>query len=415
MKKIFLAICALCLFPLFAELYPARRYVELGVGVDVIAAQNIMPFSDIFKKHLVIDLKKIYNDMSRDGATVALSEKEDVHLDFNFKKFGLGLFAGAEFNANMNISKDLFKVLDCVTPGTVYEAEANFWAESFATFSLPVRFNVNKWKIKITPTYFVPAFYVPSTTVRGTAVNREDGSIDVKASASLVFYTISEIKGLVKDGELSSDFDKNIDASVLLSDIATAGGLDLSAAVEYAFSDKLDLGGYVTAPILPGHLRHKVTANATLSVHTDSLMDMMFDGKSPDTESKFGDASYSDCDYIVNRPLRFGVECAWRPFGKWFTLRGLVGGALRNPFGEDVSIKSLYPEYKLGVEVVGIGMFGLSLSTRYEKKVFAHGMDIMLNFRAVEFDISAAVCSPSFVQSFKGEGAAVGFGFKLGW
>ncbi len=415
MKRIIFAILAFSLFPLFAELHPARRYVELGISSNIMVSQNVMPLADIFKKNLVLDLKKIYSDMSASGATVAISETDDIHLDFNFSKFGFGFFAASEFGANLNISKDLFKVFDGISPGTVYEADANVWAESFSTFSVPVRFNIDKWRIKITPTYFVPMFYVPSTTVKGSAVNGLDGSVTVTATAPIEFYTVSEFKGLIKDGDFSTDFVNQIDASSLLSDIASSGGVDLSVAVEYPLKETLDIGGYLTAPLLPGRMKHKVSAVATLSIHTDSLMQVMFDDESPDTEAKISDAVYSSASYVVNRPLRLGVECAWRPVGKWLTLRGLAGAALRNPFGEDVSIKSLYPEYKLGVDFVALGMFGLSLSTQYTKKVFAHGLDIMLNFRAVEFDICAAVCSPSFVQSFKGEGVSAGVGVKFGW
>lgn len=415
MKKLLAAFFALSLFSVFAELHPARRYFEIGTTVNIEAAENIMPVADIFKKNLVIDLKKIYSDMGDDGATVSVSAKENFFINFNFKKFGIGLDVGSQASVSANISKDLFKVLDGLVPGAVYNGEASVWAESFATFSVPVRFNVDKWKVKITPTYFVPCFYLPSTTVRGWATHGLDGSITAVATAPLEFYTISEFKGLIVDGEFSLDFIDNIDANSLLSDVLKSGGIDIGAEIEYPILEKLDLGGYFSSPIVPGHLRHKVTAFATASIKSNSIMQMAFDEESPDTYYDFGDPVYSDCDFTVNRPLRFGVECAWRPFGKWLTLRGKAGAALRNPFGEDVTIKSFYPEYRLGVDLSLFGMLGLNLSTEYSKKIFAHGVGIMLNFRAVELDVLAAVCSPNFVKSFKGEGARVGVGIKFGW
>ena len=415
MKKIFFAIFAFSLLPLFAELYPARRYVELGVGANAMAAQDGMPLTEIFKKHLVLDLKKIQSGMNKSGLTLALSAQEDFHLDFNFRTFGVGLRADSEFNANFNITKDLFDVLDGVKPGSVYKGEANFWIQSFSAFSIPIRFNVNKWKVTITPACFVPCVYVPATTVRGKAVNGVDGTVTVSASAPLEIYTISEFKGLIKDGDFSTDFVNKFDSSALASDIATSAGVDLGAAAEYALTDELDIGGYIRTPLYPGHLRHKITATATVSVSSDSLLKMIVDERSPDSEAKLSDAVYSSASYVVNRPFKLGVECAWRPVGKWLTLRGALGMGLRNPFGQDVSIKSLYPEYRFGAEVVGIGMFGIGLSTAYTQKVFSHGLDLMLNFRAVEFDFSAAVCSPSFIQSFKGEGALAGVAVKFGW
>ncbi|MCR5046950.1 MAG: hypothetical protein K6A42_10265 [Treponema sp.] len=415
MKKLLFIFLALSLFPLFAELHPARRYVEVGSLFNFKVSENVMPLNEIFKKKLVLDLKKIYSEMSNQGASAGLSASEEFYIDGNFKKFGIGAHFSSSLDMDMNISKDLFKVVESVAPGTVYTAEASVWAQSFAVFSAPVKFNVNKWKIKITPSYFIPLFYVPSTTVSGYAVNGVDGSITVSAVAPIEFYTVTEFKGLIKDGEFSTDFVNQLDSSSLTNDMFASGGIDLSAAVEYPLFDKFDVGGYLSAPLVPGRMKHKVSALAVLSVRTDSLMRAIIDESSPSTTAELSDASYSGANYNVNRPLRLGAECAWRPIGKWLTLRGLLGFGLRNPFGNDVSIKSLYPEYRLGVDVVGLGIFGLSLSTEYKSKVFAHGLDIMLNFRAVEFDFSAAVCSSSFVQSFKGEGVAAGFGVKFGW
>ena len=143
MKKIFLAIFAFAAYPLFAEIHTARRYVEVGVSADVMVAQNIMPLADILKKNLVIDLQKIYSDMSDSGATIALSNHDEVYIDANFKSFGLGVHVAADVGANFNISKDLFKVLDGVVPGQLYQADASVWLESFATVSVPVRVNIN--------------------------------------------------------------------------------------------------------------------------------------------------------------------------------------------------------------------------------------------------------------------------------
>ena len=415
MKKIILALFALSIFPLFAELHPTRRYVEVGLSVDAMACQNVMPLTEIFKKNLVIDLRKIYSDMDKNGATFAFCVDDSLYFDVNLEDFRLGFHLATEVSANINLSKDLFEVLDGIYPGVLYQGEASVWAESFATFSVPVSVKLDKWRLKLAPTCFVPFVYVPATTVKGYAMNGVDGSIVAKAQAQLDFYTIGEFKGLVTDGELSTDVFKNFEADSILSNIASSAGFDLSAEVEYQLFDSFDLGGYITAPIIPGHLRHKVSTVATASVQTDSLLGSVIDEESPETDAKFGDAYYSSCNYVVNRPLKFGLECAWRPFGKWLTLRGLAGAALRNPFGGDVTIKSFYPEYKLGIDLEALGMFGLSLYSQYTKKVFAHGLGIMLNFRAVELDVNAAICSPSFVQSFKGYGLTAGVGLKFGW
>jgi hypothetical protein len=214
-------------------------------------------------------------------------------------------------------------------------------------------------------------------------------------------------------GEGERDSPQQRGGAVMLA--ARAMGFDISALVEYPLFDTLDVGGYANIPIVPARLKGKVSATATLSAQCDSIMRVITDDSKFEKTAEITDAVYSDANYAVNRPMRLGAECAWRPVGKWLTLRGSAGLALRNPFGEDFSVKSVYPEYKLGVEIVGIGMFGLNLSTEYTKKIFAHSVGIMLNFRAIEFDIAAAVCSPTFIQSFKGGGLCASAAVKLGW
>lgn len=416
MKKLLFVVLTLCLSSLFAELYPARRYVELGYSENLRVSQNAMPLADIFKKNLVIDLKKISNSMPKSGFAFSFEENSDLNLDFNFKKFGFGFHVDSQLSGRMDISKELFDILaNGASYGKTYTVDGNIWAESFVSFSVPIRFNIGKVRVRLAPAWFSPVYYVPSTKVTCSAKNGSDGSVTVTATAPIEMYTVSKFKGLVKDGRVSADFVDQMQYDELARDFAKSAGIDLAALVEYPLLDTLDIGGYANIPIVPARMKHKVSAKATLSVTTDSLIKVIANDSKIQHSADITDAVYLDSNYVVNRPLRLGAECAWRPVGKWLTMRASAGLGMRNPFGEDFSVKSLYPEYRLGIEIVGIGMFGLGLSTEYTKKVFAHAVGIMLNFRAVEFDISAAVCSPTFVQSFKGEGVAIGCGVKLGW
>ncbi len=416
MKKLLFVFLTLCLSSLFAELYPARRYVELGYTEALRVSQNAMPMADIFKKNLVLDLKKISKGMPKSGFAFAFEDNSALNLDFNFSRFAFGFHIDSQFSGRLNISKSLFDVLaEGVSPGKTYTADANFWSESFVSFSVPVRFNVGKVRVRLSPSWFSPIYYVPSTKITCSAINGNDGSLRLTASAPIEVYTVTEFKGLVNDGKLSGDFVDKIKDDDLARSFAQSAGIDLAALVEYPLLDTLDIGGYANIPIVPARLKHKVTGTASLSVSTDSLIKVAFDDSKMEHSADISDVAYSGANYLVNRPLRLGAECAWRPVGKWLTMRAAAGFAMRNPFGADFSAKSVYPEYKLGLEIVGIGMFGLGLSTEYTKKVFAHAVGIMLNFRAIEFDISAAVCSPTFVQSFKGEGVAAALGVKLGW
>ncbi|MBR5097098.1 MAG: hypothetical protein IK094_08350, partial [Treponema sp.] len=243
MKKIIFAIFAFSLFPLFAELYPARRYVELGVSESAMAAQNGMPVFDIFKKHLVIDLKKISSNVGDSGFVFSFEDKAAFNLDFNFRKIGAGLRVDSQVNGRLNISKSLFDILSKgVSPGKVYSTDANFWAESYVSVGFPVRFNAGKFRIHLKPSVFSPVYYVPSTSVTCYASNGLNGSVVVGAVAPIEVYTVTEFKGLVKDGKVSTDFADQIQGGSLATDMALSAGIDLAALVEYPILETLDIG-----------------------------------------------------------------------------------------------------------------------------------------------------------------------------
>ena len=59
MKKYLLAVCTIVALATvsYAELYPAKRFVEFGTNIDVTASENLMPLDEVFQKDLVIDFE----------------------------------------------------------------------------------------------------------------------------------------------------------------------------------------------------------------------------------------------------------------------------------------------------------------------------------------------------------------------
>lgn len=416
MKKIFFAVLLISVFSAFAELYPAKRYVEIGAGAGFRFSENLAGIADIMKKELVIDLDEVYSNMKK-GFIVTAGVSPEAYMDFNFKKFGFGFHVGVDVSGRMNLSRDFFGVLaNGIEAGKETSVDMSLWLQSFVEASVPVYFKIFDFKVKVTPTYFVPLVYVPDVSARASFVNKSDGTIEAKVNAPISIYTAQKF-GESFDGSIDSIFSGG-DISSMVSDALKNGGFDLGVLVEYPFTRKLDLGAYANIPIVPGRLTGKLSTSITASIKTPSLIDMIADGEDAgETEYDYemGDFVYTEEKYYVNRPLRFGAEIAYRPWKNWLTLRASAGLAFRNPFGKDFNIRSFYPEYNLGAEFVLFYVLGLSFHTEYTQQVFAHTLQLILNARVFELDISAGICNSDFLKSFKIQGARAAVTVKFGF
>lgn len=416
MKNIFFAILLMSVFSAFAELYPAKRYVEIGVGAGLRFSENLASVSDIMKKEVVIDLDEIYSNMKK-GFIMTAGVTPETYMDFNFKNFGFGFHAGVDVSGRMNISRDFFGVLaNGIEAGKKTSVDMNFWLQSFVEASVPVYFKIFDFKVKVTPTYFVPLVYIPDVSARASFVNKSDGTIEAKVNAPISIYTASKF-GDSFDGSIDSIF-AGADISSMISDSLKNGGFDLGVLVEYPFTRKLDLGAYANIPIVPGRLKGKLSTSITASIKTPSLIDMIAsdeDAGETEVDYEVGDFVYTEDKYYVNRPLRFGAEVAYRPWKNWLTLRAQAGLAFRNPFGKDFNIRSFYPEYNVGVDLVLFYVLGLSLHTEYTQQVFAHTLQLILNARVFELDISAGICNSDFLKSFQMQGARAAVAVKFGF
>ena len=416
MRKIFFAVLLICVFSAFAELYPSKRYVEIGAGAGFSFSQNLAGVTDIMKKELVIDLNEIYSNM-KNGFVMTAGVTPEAYMDFNFKKFGFGIHAGVDVSGRMNISRDFFRILaNGIEAGKETSVDMNFWLQSFAEASVPVYFKIFDFKVKVTPTYFVPLVYVPDVSARASLVNKSDGTIEAKINAPLSIYTAKKFTDSF-DGSIDSIFSGG-DISSMVSDSLKNGGFDLGVLVEYPFTRKLDLGAYANIPIVPGKLNGKLSTSITASIKTPSLIDKIAgdeDAGEVESDYEIDDFVYTEEKYYVNRPLRFGAEIAYRPWKNWLTLRASAGLAFRNPFGKDFNIRSFYPEYNLGVDLVLFYVLGLSFHTEYTQQVFAHTLQLILNARVFELDISAGICNSDFLKSFKIQGARAAVAVKFGF
>ena len=412
MKRLLCTFAVLCLTlgSAFAELYPSKRFVELGFDVGVAAGQNALGIRDVLTKDLIIDM----NDLAKRDFKLNFGFVPGFHFNVNINGIGAGIQTDLDFHTNFTIDQALFKLLaegNELNESQTIGMSVNL--ESFLATSIPVRFKVGKLGFKVVPTYFIPIAYLPEPRAEVTYSTNEDGTVRAEATASFDLYTAFDASTIIAEHSSMPEI------SEILKE-AKNGGFDLSAVVEYALFDSLDLGGYINMPIYPGTLSHHAYGTASFNFEMVGLLDWATSDPRPekpfdDPEKYWSDVQYDENGYKVNRPFRFGVEAAWRPIGDWFVVHPKLGVAAKNPFGKDFSIHSLYPEYSISADMTFVYVFGLNLTTAYENHVFSHNLGLRLNTRVFELDLNIGTSNSDFLRSFSLGGVEAQVGVKMGF
>ncbi|MBP5358779.1 MAG: hypothetical protein J6Y69_06310 [Treponema sp.] len=412
MKRLLCTFAFLCLTlgSIFAELYPSKRFVEFGFDASVSAGQNALGITDVFTKDLVIDL----NDLAKRDFKLNFGVMPGFHFNVNVNGIGVGVQTDFDFHTNFTIDQALFKLL--AEGNSLNESETigmSVNMESFLTTSIPVKFKVGKLGFKVVPTYFIPIVYLPNPSAQVTYTTNEDGTVTANATANFDLYTAFDASTLLAENGSMPEL------SEILKE-AKNGGFDLSAVVEYALFDFLDVGGYVNMPIYPGTLSHHAYGNATFSFEMVGLLDWLTTDPRPekpfdDPEKTWSGVEYDENGYKVNRPFRLGVEAAWRPIGDWFVVHPKLGVAAKNPFGNDFSIHSLYPEYSISADMTFVYVIGVNLTTAYVDHVFSHNVGLRLNTRIFELDFNIGTSNSDFLRSFTIGGLQAQVGVKMGF
>lgn len=426
MKKIVILITAIFLTATscFAELYPFTRFFEVGTDVTVDVDQNAVTVPEVFTKDVVIDLTALADSMGDDGMIINANGDADLFINTNFgSKFGMGLFFDVDASARIGLSKDLFTFLghgnELDTP-IVTAVSASL--EAYAEVGTTIKMKFGKFGVKVTPSYFLPLVYMPQPTASVTVTTATDGTMTAVGDAFFSIYSLIGLSSVFDENFQFMGFDSLVSAASntdSLFSMLSNGGVDLNATVEYPLFRSLDVGVYTRVPIVAGKLNYVTSGNATYSATVNPILTSYAGGDAVSFTSEgptFSGVSYGEETYSVNRPLRLGIEGAWRPFGKWCTFRPLVGFAARNPFGEDFSWStSVYPEYSLAADMRFFYVLGLNLATEYKEQVFLQSFGLTLNFRVFEVDLKVASSSASFVRSWQISGAKAVVGLRVGF
>ncbi|MBQ0050586.1 MAG: hypothetical protein KBT11_00810 [Treponema sp.] len=407
MKKLALSLIFISLVTAaFADLYKPHRVFEIGVDAEVSVANNYLSPSEVLVKDLVIDLQKISDGIKDNGLLFDFNTKEKVFINLNISShYRFGLFTGVEANGQMNLEQGLFKFLSTgMKVGDNLDFVLSGYTDAFYDVGLSFQTIIKDYGVKIAPSYYVPIAYMPQVKAKGSFSTSADGKIKMEAKAPVVLYTAIDMKGVLEDDE-----DINLDIPSILSN----GGMDLTFEVERNILHGFNVGVFGRVPVVPGKLTHKTSMDVDAYFYEKNILGIMEDGEEHDHDVEIGDKEYEDVSYKIARPMRFGVEASYKPFGDSIFLQSSLDLAVRNLFTP--ADKIIYPEYDFSATFGLKKITSLTFGTAYQDMIFSHYIGYMLNFRLIELNARVAVSSSDFIHSFGISGVKAYAGVRIGY
>ena len=213
MKKI-IALC-LYLFSIsfaFADLYPYKRFFEAGVNADTRVSQSLITVSDFNSEDLIIDFTKMADSLFDKGLLFETSFNTNVFTNLNFKdKLQFGLFANISGYVETGLGQGLFDFLgygNAETESLIFDVSAG--AEVFVEAGMSIKMKFKDLGIKITPSYYIPLFYIPYTSANAVISSEGDETFNAKGNISIPIYSIVDLN-LLFDEKLKFNTDFSFD------------------------------------------------------------------------------------------------------------------------------------------------------------------------------------------------------------
>ncbi|MBR1721666.1 MAG: hypothetical protein IJ727_04150 [Treponema sp.] len=401
------------------------RFFEIGADSNTSFANNTFGLKDILTKDVKIDFQKITDDMPDSGFKLGFYSKEKAFVNMNISsRFRFSFFTDIESSGMFNISKDFFDILGSgIDVGETKKIDITTYADVFLDLGFSFQTLVGGYGIKITPTYYVPLLYVPTTTATAKMSMNSDGEIKANASAQMDVYTAVNMENYIED---DADKDKDINVEEILSN----GGFDISLEIERNWLHGLNAGLYTRLPILPGKLNYKMSTLVYADFYEENLMTFVTDSDREKPKPKSGHVKpstynpdnhddeedgfeYSEDSYKAYRPFKFGLNATYMPWGQWLKIQPSLGFAVRNPYTSDAIF---YMEYALDFRLSMLArIFNVNFGTAYQNKIFQHRFGLAINLRALEIISQVSMCGTSFISTFHTTGYGALVGVRIGF
>ncbi|MDE5897670.1 MAG: hypothetical protein K2H09_00135, partial [Treponemataceae bacterium] len=330
-----------------------HRYFELGISAAAGLSNNYFAARDCLVRDLVFDLADIADTMPKKGLNLDFNTACLFFMNLNLSNgIHAGFSAGVEGAGLLNIGKGLF---DFIGNGNdfneVIKVDGAVNTDVFAVVSAAAGFDLFGYHLEVMPSVFLPLLHAETDAFSGTFENPEDGSIAARAQADITLYSFTSLEPI---------FDSTFKTEELLEGIRSGWGFDIYSRLEHKIFNSLQGAVYSRIPIVPGKLNHSMKMGASLSFEAEDMKNLMDNGASP--EFNMQDRTYGTANFWHSRPFRIGTQVVWRPFGKWFTVGGLLGLGVRNPYTRSAKC---FAEYEFSLDVSLFHILGVNFATSY--------------------------------------------------
>ena len=371
-----------------------RRILEVGFKVDAGLSNNFFTAKEFLQKDLVIDLHEMADDVPAEGWQIDFLVNSELYFNMNITRtLQVGFANGVEACGFMNLSKKLFDYLgNGFNLYEILKVDGDIDADAFFYTQAKLGFSYKGFHFTAKPALVKPLVHVETDEMYGTYNNPEDGSVNLKVLALVKFYGGTDLEPILENNFSFGDL-----ASNLFKDC----GFDLELAAEHKVFDALQAGVFARIPMIPGTLSYTADCEFSFDYQVAGLKALM-QGDYEDPDFNSDNKKYGTGSYKLHRPLRTGLELAWRPFGEWATFRGMVGLGVKKPYTSDAKA---FVEYKLGYDVLLLNTIGAWISTGYFNEIYKHELGLIFNFRVAEIDLGVSFQGSNIKYSFTGSGA----------
>ncbi|UTC65649.1 hypothetical protein E4O00_06100 [Treponema sp. OMZ 788] len=373
-----------------------RKAFAFGIEAIAGASNSYFKIMDFFKESLEVDLNKISKGLPNSGFSLSPLAKAKIYFDIYINsKAEFGFFTTADVYGFANIPKSIMKFISEGNPsGQGFNGKITSSTFAFADTGIFYGMNLNNFKFRVSPSYFIPAAYVVSDLGDYEFINDPiTGKILAKGSVNLKVYSHLPIFGNPND-------------KLNLKDIFSRGGVDVSFTGTYTFNQLANLNfGIKNIPIVPSELNKGIEKSYQGKFEIESIikyLDNLIPGNEqniipPTTEFTQTELSYDLPAKKIFRPLKLAVSSDIRPFfNDYLIITPSLGCHCYKPFYVDAGVK---------VESRFLKVLGAYIGMSYEDRVWKNTAGLFLETRIFRLETAVSAASPSFTGSFKGTGA----------
>jgi hypothetical protein len=398
----------------------ANNFIATDDFITRTALSDFFKNGDIFRDEVEIDINKFLDGFLFDFGL----DIRSFFFNINVKdKWGFGLdIARIETSGNFGISGDLLGLKQAKN-----DRDTGAGAAVFFDTGIPIFFFIEEYKIKFRPSVFIPLAYLPpggvSYSYQPSSTKFNDDitikGVKIIATYDIGLYTLIPMKDYL-NGAANPD---PLAMGQSLLDKWEGFGYDFNLSVEYPYDETLDLGVNLThIPFIPAKSGYRMGIKGEAWADTSKInfyelvkddvnMDELIEGAYGYTEDF--KIVYREDELKILRPFKMIAYADWRPFDdtRAVALIPSLGFAINPLYVEPGSIEGgLSIRFDLGN--IFIATFGIN----YNDRKWKNSIDCtLLNLYIFQIDLGLVFQSQDFVESWRGAGFALNFGFKIGF